>query len=248
MVIRITVDPGHGGKQPGAVGPTGVQEKNVCLAVALRVRELLRIRGHADMYMTRETDIDVPLSNRLPAADAACYISIHCNAAKDRSANGTETFYRVGGHIDSKRLAEILQRNLLRELRLRDRGVKTAAFQVIRQAKCPAVLVELGFISNHAEEALLESEEGQERAARAIAAGVAEFIGVRLQPASPQAQPVAPPTGAAKSARKSHVVTAGDTLWSISRQYGVTSAQLRQWNNLRTDLLRVGQILFLSEN
>lgn len=248
-MVRVSIDPGHGGRQVGAVGPTGVQEKNVCLAVALRVRELLRVRGLANVHLTRETDIDVPLSKRLPAADAVCYISIHCNAHAERSANGTETFYRVGGHTDSKRLADIMQRNLLRELRLRNRGVKTANFQVLRQATCPAVLVELAFISNHAEESLLESEEGQERAARAIAAGVAAFIGVRLQPASPQAQPVpqAPsPTPAAKPVRKTHLVIDGDTLYALSRQYGVTVAQLRQWNNLQPDaLLKLGQKLFV---
>jgi len=241
--MKVTIDPGHGGRDPGAVGPTGVQEKNVCLAVSLRVRELLR--GQVSVHLTRETDVDVPLSRRLPAADAACYISIHCNAHKDREANGTETFYRVGGHTDSKRLAEIIQRRLLAQLRLRDRGVKTKNLQVIRQATCPAVLVELAFISNHAEESLLESEDGQERAARAIASGIAEFLGVRLQQATPQAKPAAPPTGTAKSARKTNIVAAGDTLWSISRRHNVSIEQLRQWNNLRNDVLRVGQVLFL---
>ncbi|GFP26577.1 N-acetylmuramoyl-L-alanine amidase, partial [Candidatus Hakubella thermalkaliphila] len=86
--------------------------------------------------MTRESDVDVPLRRRLPALNAACFVSIHCNAWVDRAAHGTETFWRVGSNLGSRGLAEILQRHLLRELGLRDRGVKTASFQVLRQARC----------------------------------------------------------------------------------------------------------------
>ena len=244
MVI-ITVDPGHGGRSPGAVGPTGVQEKRVCLAVALRVRELLRVRGHANCHLTRETDIDVPLNRRLPAADAACYVSIHCNAHTDSGASGTETFRFAGGHHQSGLLANVLQRNLLARLQLRDRGVKTAAFQVLRQAKCPGALVELAFISNPTEEALLESEHGQERAAQAIAAGVAEFLRVRPpSAATPPPVPQAPsPPPVAKPVRKTHVVIAGDTLFSLARKYGVTVGQIRAWNNLESSTIYVGQVL-----
>ncbi|MBT9167930.1 MAG: N-acetylmuramoyl-L-alanine amidase LytC [Firmicutes bacterium] len=259
-----------GGRQPGAVGPTGVQEKVVCLNVALRVQELLRLRIQANVHLTRSSDITVPLGERLPHAEAACFVSIHCNAAVRRDANGTETFYFASGHHDSARLANILQRELLARLRLRDRGVKTAVFQVIRQARCPAALVELAFISNHVEEALLESEIGQERAAQAIAAGVAEFLQATsqaarptiqpaTQPISSQAKPVSPPPAAARpaaasrpaatvrpAARRTHAVVAGDTLWSIARQYGVTVAQLREWNQLATDVVHPGQGLFVS--
>ncbi|MBT9157016.1 MAG: N-acetylmuramoyl-L-alanine amidase LytC [Firmicutes bacterium] len=209
------------------MGPTGVQEKVVVLAVALRVRELLQ--GRATVHMTRTTDVDVPLVRRLAAPGAACFVSIHCNAHATRTANGIETFRFAGGHHRSGLLATILQRHLVAQLRLRDRGVKTAAFQVLRQATVPAVLLELGFISNHVEEALLESEVGQERAAQAIVAGLTEFLGL------PQIH------------RQVHVVVSGDTLWSLSRMYGVTEAQLREWNRLTTDVLRVGQRLNIAD-
>ncbi|MBT9143738.1 MAG: N-acetylmuramoyl-L-alanine amidase LytC [Dehalococcoidia bacterium] len=204
-----------------------MQEKVVVLAVALRVRELLRDR--VTVHMTRETDVDVPLARRLAAPNAACFISIHCNAHAMRIANGIETFRFAGGHHRNGLLAGILQRHMVARLGLRDRGVKTAAFQVLRQATVPAALVELGFISNHVEEALLESEVGQARAARAITDGVAEFLGL------PQRQ------------RQVHVVASGDTLWSLSQRYGVTIAQLREWNRLASDVLRVGQRLQVSK-
>ncbi len=227
-MVTVTLDPGHGGRQPGAVGPTGVQEKIVALAVALRVRELLS--GRAVVHMTRETDVDVPLARRRAALDAACFVSIHCNAHISRVANGIETFRFAGGSHRSGLLATVLQRHLVLNLRLRDRGVKTANFQVLRQAVVPAVLLELGFISNHVEEALLESEVGQERAAQAIATGLAEFLGL------PQVQ------------RQVHVVAAGDTLWALSQRYDVTVVQLRQWNGLTSDILQVGQRLHVSNS
>jgi N-acetylmuramoyl-L-alanine amidase len=84
------------------------------------------------------------------------------------------------GHNKSKALSEIMQRHMIAEMRLRDRGVKTGRFQVIRQALVPASLVELAFISNPLEEAMLGSTEGQARAARALAEGIREFLQVRL--------------------------------------------------------------------
>ncbi len=227
-MIRITLDPGHGGRRPGAIGPTGLQEKVVVLAVALRVRELLRLHGHTEAHLTRETDVDVPLTRRLAEPGVVCFISIHCNAHATRAANGTETFYYAQGHVESRRLAQLMQIHLTSRLRLHDRGVKTANFQVIRQATIPAVLVELGFISNSDEEALLKSEQGQEKSAQAIVAGVKGFLSVR--PACPL---------------RTHTVVSGDTLWEIAKQYHVQPAQLRQWNRLVTDTLQIGQQLVI---
>ncbi len=239
MVI-ITQDPGHGGKKsPGAIGPTGVQEKVVALAVALRVREILR--GRATVHMTRTTDVDVPLARRLAAPGAACFVSIHCNAHTTRTANGTETFRFVGGHQRSVALAGALQRHLVAGLGLRDRGVKTASFQVLRQAIVPAVLVELGFISNHTEEALLESEQGQERAAQAIVAGLTEFLGVQLKEVPIPIRPIVRPV-------RTHQVVAGETLWGIARQHNVSVSQLQRWNRLATDVVHVGQRLVVEKN
>ena len=170
----ITIDPGHGGRQPGAVGPTGLLEKDVCLTVALRVRSLLQ--GQFDVRLTRETDIDVPLARRRAIAGSRAYISIHCNAFGDAAANGTETFWRSGGTANDQRLAQVVQAEMLRALGRRDRGVKTAAFQVLRQGAIPAVLAELAFISNPAEEGILRDPRTHERVAQAIAAAIRAFV------------------------------------------------------------------------
>ncbi len=224
--LSLLIPVSHGGRDHGAIGAAGTQEKAICLNVALRVRELLCTM--VDVRLTRDTDIDMLLSRRLPVSNSACFVSIHCNAHITRTANGTETFHSVRGHAENRRLAQVMQTALLRVLNLRDRGVKTAEFRVIRQATVPAVLLELAFISNPAEEALLASTAGQERAAQAIAGGVTEFLGIRLA-----------------VDRRTHVVIAGDSLWRISGQHGVTVGQLREWNALTTDTLQIGQRLFV---
>ena len=170
----VTIDPGHGGRQPGAVGPTGLLEKDVCLTVALRVRSLLQ--EQFDVRLTRDIDIDVPLARRRAIAGSRAYISIHCNAFGDAAANGTETFWRSGGTANDQRLAQVVQAEMLRALGRRDRGVKTAAFQVLRQGAIPAVLAELAFISNPVEEALLRGPQTHERAAQAIASAIRIFV------------------------------------------------------------------------
>ena len=170
----VTIDPGHGGRQPGAVGPTGLLEKDVCLAVSLRVRSLLQ--GQFDVRLTRDTDIDVPLARRRAIAGSRAYISVHCNAFGVAAANGTETFCRPGGTANDQRLAQVVQAEMLRALGRRDRGVKTAAFQVLRQGGVPAVLAELAFISNLVEEAILRDPRNHERAAQAIAAAIRAFV------------------------------------------------------------------------
>lgn len=174
MLPIITVDVGHGGRDPGAVGPTNLFEKDVCLPVALQVRELLQ--GKIDVRLTRSTDIFLALDRRPAATGSRAYISIHCNAHTTQTANGTETFWRTGGTSESKRLAEILQRELITALGRRNRGVKQANFRVLRQGAIPAALVELAFISNPVEETILGNPVRQQAAAQAIANSILEFI------------------------------------------------------------------------
>ncbi len=175
--MLITIDPGHGGTQPGAVGKFGLKEKDVCLTVSRLVREMLQ--GSVEVVLTRDTDINIVLSRRLPIPGSAAYISIHCNGFTDRAANGTECFFQRLPHRSpqSLRLAQRLQDHLLRHLGLRNRGVKEENFQVLRQSpRVPAVLAELAFITNIKEEILLGSVRGQEQAARGVADGIRAFL------------------------------------------------------------------------
>lgn len=220
----VSIDAGHGGRDPGAIGATGIQEKNICLAVAARVQE--ELSKIVSVHMVRETDIFIPLGRRIAPSNASCFVSIHCNAHTSQAANGIETFRPILG-TSSIPLATELQQEMLKHLRLRDRGVKIRDFQVIRQQRCPAALVELGFISNPTEEALLASAQGQEKAVKAIVEGIKSFLDIN----APQAN--------------IHTVASGDTLWAIARQHDLTVAQIRQLNNLTTDTLRIGQRLRL---
>jgi N-acetylmuramoyl-L-alanine amidase len=95
-IRRIVVDPGHGGHDPGAVGPSGIQEKDVVLAIGLKLRDLFKEELGVDVVMTRSTDIFIPLEERTAIANkvgADLFLSVHANAALNRSAAGIETYY-----------------------------------------------------------------------------------------------------------------------------------------------------------
>lgn len=195
---KVVIDPGHGGEETGAVGPSGVAEKQVNLGVALRLQSLLEAAG-AQVVMTRTTDARVmdeaaaatlasyqertqadllarsTLSNQ---ARADLFISIHANGGPP-SDGGTEVFWAVPNlnAASSRRLAELAQAELLEALGLIDRGVKQRPFNVIRYSEAPAVLVELGFMTNAGEEALLLSDQGQQRAAEALFRAVSQYFG-----------------------------------------------------------------------
>lgn len=179
--MTIVVDPGHGGQDPGAVGQDGTKEKDVTLSVAKRLqRELAPI---AKVYLTREADEYRHLWERSALANslnADYFISIHCNAASDRTANGTETLiYGYGG--EAEKLANKVQAKVVSILGTRDRGIKVRPeLHVLARTKMPAILVELAFISNSIEERMLANPAAQQRAARAIAEGVAEHLGISL--------------------------------------------------------------------
>lgn len=181
----IVLDAGHGGSDKGAVGPNRLTEKEVTLAVALKTERLLKDAG-AEVIMTRRTDIDVaapgvPDATELRArvnkapSNAEIFISIHCNAFTNPKSNGMETFY-YSGSSQGKRLATLLNEELLNYGGLNNRGVKSANFYVIKYSNCPASLIELAFITNYEEERLLANEEYQDRLAQAITVAIDRFF------------------------------------------------------------------------
>ena len=193
--MKIVIDPGHGGKDPGAVGPSGIKEANVNLQVALKVAEKLQKAG-LSVKLTRTTDTFVDLQPRCDIANswmADYFVSIHCNAASTPQAHGTETYcYKFGGKGEV--LAKAIQAELIAATGRANRGVKTANFYVLRCTNMPAVLTEMAFISNPEEERLLASVAYQEKCALAIAKGIGKVIGVDIaeqahQPEPPQPQP-----------------------------------------------------------
>ncbi|RDV82132.1 N-acetylmuramoyl-L-alanine amidase [Ammonifex thiophilus] len=177
---KIALDPGHGGSDPGAVGPTGFQEKEFTLGVARLLAVRLRERG-AQVLLTRDRDTDVGLRARVRMANdwgADVFLSVHANASTDSSVAGLSTWYcPVGGNPEeSCRLAQCLQKALVGELQLPDLGVRTANFFVTKYTQMPAALVEIGFISNPYEESLLKTPEFQAKAAKALADGLERYF------------------------------------------------------------------------
>ncbi len=172
---HIVIDPGHGGNDPGGTG-NAREEKDIVLDVATRFSELLQADtadesggGSWTVSMTRSTDVFVPLASRAAFANsmgADRFMSIHSNAFGDPSANGTETF-SVSEQGTGAQLRNLVQEEIISAWGLRNRGNKTAGFTVLVETSMPAELHELGFITNTADFAKLDSEEERQKAAEA---------------------------------------------------------------------------------
>lgn len=175
----IVIDPGHGGADPGAVGITGYFEKTVNLAVALELAPMIREAG-ARVLMTRWSDWNPGLWQRVHLANtnqADLFVSIHANAHPLSHIRGTETYYNPWGAnaAASRSLAANLQQQLVSSLGIRDIGVKTAGFYVISNTNMPSALVELAFLSNYNDEALLRRPETHRSAAEALFRGLENY-------------------------------------------------------------------------
>lgn len=179
--MRIVIDPGHGGSDPGAVGPNGLKEAHVNLAIALKVAEKLRKTG-VEVKLTRSSDVFIDLQPRCDIANsfgADYFVSIHCNSAGTPEAKGTETYcYKFGGQGEI--LAKAIQTELIAATGRANRGVKTANYYVLRRTNMPAVLTELAFISNPEEERLLADPAYQEKCAAAIAKAIGKVTGIQI--------------------------------------------------------------------
>lgn len=212
------IDPGHGGQEAGAVGESGLEEKDLVLDVARRLRSRLSAAGFA-VALTRDQDVAMDLTSRTALANslgASLFVSLHANASFRASARGAETYFLASGVADeaavglargeesrseqgqpqgddaaidlvlwemaqvehlsrSSRLAELVQDELDALDSQEDRGVKQAPFRVLVGATMPAVLVEVGFLSNPEEEARLATESHRERIAELIASALARY-------------------------------------------------------------------------
>ncbi|MFA4834891.1 MAG: N-acetylmuramoyl-L-alanine amidase [Dehalococcoidia bacterium] len=191
MSIKICIDPGHGGPDPGAVGPTGVREKDIVLAVSLKLANILRSAG-AEVKLTREDDSEPSLAGRVDISnnfDADVFISIHANAFSSPLAKGTEVWTVVGQTAAdpiAESIANALQAafpDLVFRADMSDGDQdKEAQFFVLKYTDAPAVLVELAFISNPDEERLLQDPGYQDKAIRAIAKGLGFEQATEQQP------------------------------------------------------------------
>ena len=218
-IRKVVIDAGHGGNDPGAIGKTGVQEKNVNLDIAKRLGKLLSDAGFQVVF-TRSRDNFIPLEQRVGIANSSgadLFLSIHSNANRVKGLNGFEVYYvspalndcrrallaakesrpalntgTVAGdnlnlratlwnliytacRAESMELARSLCRSIDRDLDTRVLGVKGANYYVLKGARMPAVLIEIGFLSNTREEKLLKNDFYRQQIAEAIADGIQSY-------------------------------------------------------------------------
>ena len=185
----IALDAGHGGRDTGAIGPTGVTEKGVTLRVAKALQKLLQAEG-ATVLMTRTTDTEVS-PKKANASDveelqARCdvgnegnadiFISMHMDSFTNSTPSGTTGYYYTKGSKASQRLAQYVSEGVVTALGTGNRGTKSCNFYVVKHTDMPATLVEMAFISNDKEEKLMNSETGINRAAEGILNGLRRFF------------------------------------------------------------------------
>ena len=192
----VVVDAGHGGKDSGAYRRYGPPEKMVALDVAQRLNRKLR-ESQLKTVMTRDSDVFIELNDRVAIENAqknAIFVSIHFNDSRRRGVRGFETYYHSGASFD---LANGIQQKLITIPHSKNGGVHTANFRVLRNAACPAVLVECGYLSNRSEGNQARDWEYRELLADRIAEEIVEQrygagvyrASTQVAAQSPQAEP-----------------------------------------------------------
>ncbi len=184
--VTIVLDAGHGGSDPGAQRES-IQEKDITLAITKKLKALLEKQG-AEVIMTRNDDTFVSLEDRAKVTNdnvPDLFLSVHINALESTAEiHGIETYYQTD---QSKPLAETIHQVLVSDLAAPDRSVRKARFYVINHTAVPAVLAEVGFISNKDERQRLTTSDYQDKIAAALARGVSVFI-TQAPTTSPVAQ------------------------------------------------------------
>lgn len=170
----VVIDPGHGGSDYGAIR-AGINEKDINLDISKRVQAILVSKG-ITVYMTRNADETVSLEDRtIFCANSApgIFVSIHVNSSVKPEITGLETHYY---HENSIELAQTVHADIVSAVKSKDRGLFKSKFYVINHTEVPAILCEIGFMSNDAERAELVSEERKDQTAQAIANGILKYL------------------------------------------------------------------------
>jgi len=188
--VTIVIDPGHGGRDPGKVGVNGVLEKDINLAIALRLRDLLE-ENDINIIMTRTEDVGLysetdsnkkraDLNNRIKiinSSDAVFSVSIHQNSFSQENVKGAQVFY----HSESEQgrdLALILQEQLKETIKDGNhrKAKSNTSYFMLKHTTCPLVIVECGYLSNYREADLLTNEDYQEKMSWAIHLGIMKYL------------------------------------------------------------------------
>ena len=173
--LTIVIDAGHGGNDRGTTGARGTDEKNITLLTSELLAAKLTAAG-ANVVMTREADTYVSLRKRVAVSsqvDADAFVSIHYDANPDQSVAGFTTYYT---HPRQKALATAVNSGLASSVNLRDRGAQPGDFLVLRENRQNAILIELGFLSNAAEERTVTTDMFREQATHGIYKGLLDYF------------------------------------------------------------------------
>jgi N-acetylmuramoyl-L-alanine amidase len=193
MTKKIVIDPGHGGHDPGAEG-FGLQEKNISLDIALKLRE--KLAHYADITMTRSSDVFISLSERAAIANrisADYFIAIHVNAG---GGKGFESYTFTKGSAEGENIRSIVHKEVAAYYQSNgfpDRGMKKADFAVLRGTKMPSVLLENLFIDTQADALKLKNSSFRAGVAQAIAGGMIKALNLQEQNQSPVPTPTPTP-------------------------------------------------------
>ncbi len=174
--VLVVIDPGHGGRDPGAIGLGGLRETDVILPISKQVNQILQQNG-VEVIMTRSEDYFISLEGRTRLANRAgadLFVSIHANAVGGRrpDVNGIETYYYSSG----RSLAQTIHNSILQNVNVGNRGVRRARFFVLRNTSMPAVLVEVGFLTGNVDSISLANPNFRSQMAQAIANGILQYI------------------------------------------------------------------------
>ncbi|MEM7553793.1 MAG: N-acetylmuramoyl-L-alanine amidase [Cyanobacteria bacterium P01_A01_bin.84] len=174
--VVVMIDPGHGGKDPGAIGIRGLREKDVILPISQKVAQILEKNG-IQAILTRRTDYFVSLKGRVVMAEkanAAAFVSIHANSlGRTRpDISGLEVYYYNSGY----RLAQTVRRRILQAVKVKDRRVRKARFYVLRKTSMPAILVETGYVTGREDAAKLRQKSYRDKMAEGIARGIMDYL------------------------------------------------------------------------
>ncbi|PZE20938.1 N-acetylmuramoyl-L-alanine amidase family protein [Paenibacillus xerothermodurans] len=175
---KVVIDPGHGAHDPGAKSVTGHTEKQFNLAMGLKVFNLLSQEAQIQPLLTRSDDTFVTLDDRVKFANdhnASLFVSIHGNSYRSTST-GTETYYYK---YDSAAFAKVMHKHMAAVTGLPDRGVRQQPFRVVKVTNMPAVLLEVGYLSNWRDASLMYDESFQNKVAAAIVAGIKEQLNIQ---------------------------------------------------------------------
>ena len=289
--VIVVIDAGHGGEDPGAIGPKGTREKDVVLKMANTLAALINERPGYTAKLTRTGDYYIGLRNRTLLArkyNADLFVSVHADAFRTPQPKGASVFALsqrgatsetarwlansenrsdlIGGAgnvslgdkdqmlagvlldlsmtaslSSSLNVGQKVLSNMGRITPLHKRRVEQAGFMVLKSPDIPSILVETGFISNPSEAKKLQTSGHQQALARSIHSGVRQFFHENPPPGTYVAW--LRDSGKIAAGPREHVVRSGESLALLAQRYQVSLTSLRSANNLRNDVIKIGQTL-----